>query len=287
MKTTERTTTKKLNTEETSGNSLEDTCQLQAQRIEELTAKLTWYEEQFRLSKQKLFGVSSEQTDSNQLSIFNEAEKESRPNIEEPTVEEITYKRKKSKGLNKQSFEDLPVEVVEYKLDEEEKDCPNCSEPLHEMSKEIRKELKIIPAQVKIVEHVRYVYACRQCQKDNTSTTIITAKMPNPVLNGSFVSPSLLSYIMNRKYCEAVPLYRQEQQFKNFGIDLSHQNLANWVIHNKEQYIKKPPYLECGGFLTLTFKGRVSRKLLSSFRQKRYAGLLKKLFQNCKIYALL
>ena len=30
---------------------------------------------------------------------------------------------------------------------------------------------------------------------------------------------------MDRKYSEAVPLYRQEQQFKNFGIDLSRQNL--------------------------------------------------------------
>ena len=58
----------------------------------------------------------------------------------------------------------------------------------------------------------------------------LTAKMPNPVLPGSFVSPSLLAYIMNRKYSEAVPLYRQEQQFINFGIDLSHQSLANWII---------------------------------------------------------
>ncbi|WP_416197198.1 hypothetical protein [Sporanaerobacter sp.] len=29
---------------------------------------------------------------------------------------------------------------------------------------------------------------------------------------------------MDRKYSEAVPLYRQGQQFKNFGIDLSRQN---------------------------------------------------------------
>jgi transposase len=34
--------------------------------------------------------------------------------------------------------------------------------------------------------------------------------MPNPVLKGSFVSPSLMAYVMVRKYSEAVPLYRQE-----------------------------------------------------------------------------
>lgn len=46
--------------------------------------------------------------------------------------------------------------------------------------------------------------------KDNIHTLIITAKMPNPVLPGSFVLPSLMAYIIYRKYSEAVPLYRQE-----------------------------------------------------------------------------
>lgn len=238
METIKKPTKTKLNIGENFDRSLEDTCKLQAQKIEELTAKLNWYEEQFRLSQQKRFGASSDQTDSNQLSIFNEAEKESRPEKEEPTIEEITYKRKKVKGLNKKSFDDLPVEIIEYRIEEEDKVCPTCDNPLHEMSKEIRKELIIIPAQVKIVEHVQYVYACRHCQKEDTSTPIITAEMPNPVLSGSFVSPSLLAYIMNRKYSEAVPLYRQEQQFNNFGIDLSRQNLANWVIHGANDWLK-------------------------------------------------
>src|SRR5699024_3810094 len=73
-------------------------------QVEELTAKLSWYEEQFKLSQQKRFGSVSERTYPDQLSIFNEAEKESRPEKEEPTIEEITYKRKKKKGLNKKSF---------------------------------------------------------------------------------------------------------------------------------------------------------------------------------------
>lgn len=38
-------------------------------------------------------------------------------------------------------LDDLPVETVEYRLSEEEQACPECSRHLHEMSKEIRKEL--------------------------------------------------------------------------------------------------------------------------------------------------
>lgn len=43
----------------------------------------------------KIFGASSEQVDVNQLSFFNEAEKFSDSKVEEPTLEEITYKRAK------------------------------------------------------------------------------------------------------------------------------------------------------------------------------------------------
>ena len=128
-----------------------DKCVRQEQQIEELSIKLKWYEEQYRLAQQKRYGSSSEKTDE-QLSIFNEAEVTADTKAAEPTVEEITYKRKKAK--REDAFKDLPVETIEYRL--EELDCPACDKQLHEMSKEIRKELKIIPAQVKVVELVRY-----------------------------------------------------------------------------------------------------------------------------------
>ena len=236
-KNTNKTENTQLNIDE-KFQVLKDDYAVLEQKLEETTAKLTWYEEQFRLSKERQFGASSEKTLPNQQTLFNEAEKEARPEKEEPELDEITYKRRKKKGLNKKSFDDLPVETIEYKLSEEEGNCPECGNHLHEMSKEIRKELKVIPAQVKIVEHVKYVYTCRQCEKENIKTPVITAKMPNPVLKGSFVSPSLMAYTMHRKYSEAVPLYRQEQQFNNFGIELSRQNLANWVIHGSNTWLK-------------------------------------------------
>lgn len=238
MKTTDKSTIIQVNTKENKELSLEDTIAIQAQQIEELTAKLNWYEEQFRLSQQRRFGASSEKTNSNQLSIFNEAEQEAKTNQKEPDLEEITYKRRKGKNKKKKSFEDLPVEVIEYHLAELEQVCPECGNPLHVMSKEIRRELKVIPAQVKVVEHVRDIYSCRNCEKENITTPVITASMPNPILKGSFVSPSLLAYIMDTKYSQAVPLYRQEKQFNNFGIDISRQNLANWVIHGANNWLK-------------------------------------------------
>ncbi|MBC7325412.1 MAG: IS66 family transposase, partial [Moorella sp. (in: Bacteria)] len=87
------------------------------------------------------------------------------------------------------------------------------------------------------VKHVRYVYSCRRCEKEEISTPVVTAPMPAPVLPGSPVSLSLLAYIMTQKYGAGLPLYRQEQQFKGLGIDLSRQTIANWVLHGANTWL--------------------------------------------------
>ncbi|WP_422393073.1 IS66 family transposase ISCde1 [Moorella humiferrea] len=209
------------------------------QQNAELTAKLNWFMEQIRLSKKRQFGVSSERTEPlpEQLLLFNEAEVEARPEEREPDLETITYQRRKGRTRREMNLEDLPVEVVEHRLPEEEQVCPACGGPLHEMSTEVRQELKIIPAQVKVVKHVRYVYSCRRCEKEEISTPVVTAPMPAPVLPGSPLSPSLLAYIMTQKYGVGLPLYRQEQQFKGLGIDLSRQTMANWVLHGANTWL--------------------------------------------------
>ncbi|MCL5290179.1 MAG: IS66 family transposase [Firmicutes bacterium] len=207
------------------------------QQVAELAAKLNWFEEQFRLSQHQRFGRSSEQTIPEQMSLFNEAEVEAKPELAEPTVEEITYTRRKKSGHRETMLKDLPEETIEYRLPEEEQICSCCGGKMHEMSTEIRQELKIIPAQVSVVKHVRYVYACRRCEQTKTNTPMTTAPMPNPVLPGGLASASAMAYIMSQKFVEGLPLYRQEQQFKRLGVDLSRQTLANWMLQGSGRWL--------------------------------------------------
>ncbi len=203
-------------------------------QVEVLEEKLKWYEEQFKISQAQKYGSKSEQVLPEQLSAFNEVEKESRQDKEEPVLEEVVEKRSRIRKPTGERFADLPEEVIEYDLSDEEKSCPKCGKTLHQMSKEIRQEIVVIPATVKIVKHVQPVYACRNCEKDGIQNHIITAKAPEPVIPHGFASASLIAFIMNRKYAECVPLYRQEQQWINFGLELSRQNMANWVIKGSE-----------------------------------------------------
>ena len=208
--------------------------------MDEMAAKLSWYEEQYRLSRAQRFGPSSEQTATfEQMSFFNEAESESSTFVvSELGLDELKNVRKaKQKGHKDKIIKPLPTEIIEYRLSAEDMACPKCGEALHEMKKEVRKELKVIPAQVMVTEHARYVYACRNCEKNDITTPIISAQVPNPPIKNSLASPSMLAHIMSRKYMEAIPLYRQEQQFKRYGINLSRQTLANWVIKASSSWL--------------------------------------------------
>lgn len=151
--------------------SLEE-LQQQNQKLHEdlarLSAQLKWYEEQFRLAQQKRFGSSSEKTHPDQLemNLFNEAELLATPAGEEAPMEKVTYERRKQTGKREEDFSKLPVETVTYELGEGDQICACCGGSLHEMSTETRSEIAIVPPQVKVIRHVRQVYACRHCERE-------------------------------------------------------------------------------------------------------------------------
>ena len=221
--------------------ALEQEVQILKQQNAELDAKIKWYEEQYRLSAQRQFGSSSEKTMPEQISLFNEAEDSADPAKEEPTLESVTYQRKKRQpGDVAEKIKDLPVEVIEYKLSESETICPNCQSQLHEMSVQIRRELKIVPAQVSVVEHKQFIYSCRNCASHSddadASVPVIKAAMPKPCLPGTIASPSMVAYIIDQKYTNGLPLYRQEKQLARLGLELSRQTMSNWIIKAAQQW---------------------------------------------------
>lgn len=209
------------------------------QQNAELTAKLKWYEEQFKLAQKKRFGASSEKThpDQLELQLFNEAETLATPPSEKAEMEEIKYSRKKHNGKRETKLDQLPIETITYELPEAEQVCECCGGHLHEMSTETRNEVSVIPAQVKVVSHVRKVYSCRHCEREEIRTPIVTAPMPKPVYPGSLASPSSLAYVMSQKYVDSQPLYRQEQQFARIGLTLSRQTMANWMIYGANEWL--------------------------------------------------
>ena len=199
--------------------------------------------EQLKLSKKKVFGESSEKIaeEYGQLNLFNEAEAERQPITPEPQIEEITYKRKKSKKRKQDEiYGNLPVEEIVYDIPTEEKICEKCGTEMSFMKYAVRTELKFTLAKLTAVKHKRAVYVCKNCEQKGTESNFKTAKAAPSLIEKSLASPSLLSHIMIQKFCNAMPLYRQEQDFERLGVHLSRQTMANWMI--KGANLLKPLY---------------------------------------------
>lgn len=214
----------------------------QASEVARLQQQVQYLLEQMRLSRHRQFGTSSEKTeyDGEQLHLFHEEDVFAVPEAVEPEILVVEkHCRKKQRELLCKLPEGLPLEVVEHVLPEAEQCCPACSEPLHVMGKEtVRRELKLIPAKAVIVEHVRYTYACRNCEKNDTSVPVVKAPMPNPVISGSFATPEALAHIATQKFVMGLPLYRQEQEWKRQGIALSRQTMSNWMLKGAEDWLE-------------------------------------------------
>jgi transposase len=124
--------------------------------------------------------------------------------------------------------------VIRYELPEAERLC-DCGHPLHEVGEDKSEQLEIIPAQIKVIEHVQVKYGCRACENG-----IISAPKPAQPIPRSFASASLLAYIIVAKFMDSLPLYRQETIFKRLSIDLSRATLSNWVLtHLRSFYYHK------------------------------------------------
>lgn len=218
---------------------------MQEQIAEQINSNKKLNEQIERLSEQiaimntRSFGRKTEkniQTD-DQINmfdiIFNEAEGILPKQLPaEPEMEEIlvhTHKRKKKKGKRAEDLEGLPVVIIDHTLSDDELK-EKFPEGYSNLPDEIYSKLEIIPARFEVHEHHIAVYKGK-------NGAIVKADHPKEMLNNSIATPSLVASIINGKYTNAMPLYRQEQEYARNDIKVSRQVMAGWVIKVAERYV--------------------------------------------------
>jgi transposase len=217
----------------------EQQLEAQAQQVREQALEILSLSETLELLRRKLFGRLSEKSDpedERQGKLFNEAEATVDAEAEEETEAKTTvavasHKRKKTGG-RKPVDAKFPRERVVHDIPEEEKVC-GCGEPLTCIGEQPRLEVEIIPAQVKVVEHVQLKYACRSCEGSDRAEgapAVKTASAPAKLIPRSITTPSLLAVIATGKFVDGLPFSRQEKQFQRLGINISRQDMSNWMI---------------------------------------------------------
>jgi transposase len=179
----------------------EETIKRQEQKIEQLTHELT-------VLKRRVFGRRSERQGKAQKS-------------------KSSAKNEEGKASKRQGHhhipEHLPRKRVEYEL--EDPRCPcGCGQTLKKIGAEISYTLEVIPAQLYVLEHVRYKYA--GCAKKDK---VITADMPAPAIEKCLAGPSLLADVIIKKFDDHLPLYRQSEILERSGIAIARSTLCDWL----------------------------------------------------------
>lgn len=220
--------------------------ELQAQQ-EELRRERDNLKEQVDLLTKKLFGASSEKSSHEfpgQLSLFNEAETEQspeEPQDNEPETSENKRSRKE-KATHEEMFRGIPVEKVLIPLADDQKHCHVCGTEMVRIGEEfVRRELKFIPAKLRVIEYYTETYGCPNCKdaKGDTETAVIVkSEAPMGLIGKSFATPSLVAQVLYQKYGNSVPFYRQEKDWKQAGAALTRTSMANWAIYSSEHYFQ-------------------------------------------------
>lgn len=197
-------------------------------REAELTSQLEAVLRENALLRQKIdllvrrvFGSTSERLSPNQLELLlalSEAPPAAAP-VEKPAGPAAVRPQKERAS---RLPEHLPV--VEEVLDPEPvKAAP---EQWRRIGEEVSEQLDYEPGRFLRRRLVRPRYV----RKDDRDAAPVIAPLPARLQDRSLPSPGLLAHVLVAKYCDHLPLYRQEKIFaRRHGVNLPRQTLARWV----------------------------------------------------------
>lgn len=187
------------------------------------------------------FGAKSEKLtaeDKRQSALFNEAEDSSFEQQSEAPVETREVKshtRTTRKGAGRKPIsEDLPREICEYDISEEEKICA-CGTEKSCIGEDVSERARIVPAKVVVLREKRKKYVCRACEgTTDDEPGVVTAAGPRHLIKGSIADESLLAWSINEKFEYALPFYRQSKRLTSIGIPIPRATLSRLAIHSAE-----------------------------------------------------
>ena len=190
-------------------------------------------QEQIDFLTKKLFGSSSEKRSAQiegQLGLFNEAEVEQDAGVLEGRL--IREHKRKPKATNEEKFKDIPSVKKIIHLPDEKCNCDICGAMMKVIGYEhVRDEIDFTPAKLTRIDLCREVRNCPECTKESNEANIVKADAPEPLMPNSFASAFLVAWVMYQKYANAIPLYRQEKDWLQYGLHSSRTTLANWIIN--------------------------------------------------------
>ena len=180
----------------------------------------------------RFYGPRSERFDPRQLLLFGrqvDTMPVDTPSIEEEAGQKLATRRVQHKHGRQRLPESLPHTRIEHDLPEDEKKCPCCGEPRQRIGEEVSEQLEFIPASLRVLQHVRFKYACKACEESGDGPHIQAAEKPLQPIDKGLAGPGLLAYVITSKLGDHLPLYRLERIFARQGVDIARSTMCAWL----------------------------------------------------------
>lgn len=185
-----------------------------------LNEKLT---HELAILKRHRFAKTSEALNSGQRLLFEELISSDISAIEEELAEQLPtqpLQREKQKPKRKLLPNSLPRTIIEHEPDNTHCAC-GCQ--MKRIGEDVSEKLDYTPGEFTVERHVRGKWVCDDCE------TITQAPVPPQVIDKGLATSGLLAHTLIAKYCDHLPLYRQEKIFGRAGVEISRSTLAEWV----------------------------------------------------------
>jgi transposase len=170
----------------------------------------------------RFFGSSSEKLDRSQLELLLQLARSPEPQLKPIKPLAAAPKAPARPGRGPRLPDNLPV--VEEIIDPE----PVKAQPQawRRIGQEVSEQLDYEPGRFLKRRVIRNKYV----HKTDSDLAPIIAALPERLLDKSLPAPGLLAHIVVAKYCDHLPLYRQEQIYRQrHGVHLPRQSLTRWV----------------------------------------------------------
>ena len=206
--------------------------------------------------RRKYYGVKNNESQAKgQLSLFNEAEEtvdDAKPEeLNEPSGEEVTDKKKSGKKKSPKNTKLKNVRVDTHHIRPDDINCPRCGKGMKELKSTVIEYLEFHPAEYVLQQYIIHNFTCHTCNDETLafkSYTGDTSELPARLIESSIATPSLISNIAANKILLGLPFYRQAKDLSYRGISISRQVMCNWFLRVGEDYL-------------VTIKGRMVQDL--------------------------
>jgi len=124
----------------------------------------------------------------------------------------------------------LPRKREIHDLPEDQRIDPASGKALVAIGERVTEELNYQRGRLDVTEHVQILYGLPPDEAEHRKVAPKAAPLPPKPFENCIASAVLLAWILVQKYCNHLPLYRQERIFERDGMRLSRKTQCDWAL---------------------------------------------------------